>query len=430
MNYYRKPKNKVIDDVKSKMQLRALTLKISENNNKIDDLIGVDKNISNSIDNNKNNIQNNKKSINNNKTSIENNKNDISINKYDISNNKNKIDNFTQYLKSVNDFSKFYNIDKQIFEFNKNIQFYNIFEQEIEYDFLENSLLIVKNNIYYNYDDLSNDYNRLQHEYNICDDDDNLIHKYLFNKDVYYDINLNPILKTNEDFCIRLKKDYKKIKIKLELHRHNRYGFGNINLQIDDNNQSYINIDYLDKNNTGRIIRNENKIDDNANEINIIKNDINYNTYDISVLNNYYNLSKIFIYDIKSTSQFVDKTNPFHLFEKEIIHTFKKDSYLEIMLKILTEISNYILIGFFQILCNFYDDSSNLFYNISLSTAAGSINKLSTVKSVFMVPINKDTSKIKIDFFIKPKADQQNRSATFNVIDINSNKIYIKYFQK
>ena len=45
MNYYRKPINKVIDDVKLKIQLSALTLKLSENNKKIDDLIGVDKNI-------------------------------------------------------------------------------------------------------------------------------------------------------------------------------------------------------------------------------------------------------------------------------------------------------------------------------------------------------------------------------------------------
>ena len=43
MNYYRKPINKVINDVKLRMQLGALTLKLSENNKKIDDLIGVDK---------------------------------------------------------------------------------------------------------------------------------------------------------------------------------------------------------------------------------------------------------------------------------------------------------------------------------------------------------------------------------------------------
>ena len=45
MKYYRKPINKVVDDAKLKMQLGPLTLKISENNNKIDDLLEVDKNI-------------------------------------------------------------------------------------------------------------------------------------------------------------------------------------------------------------------------------------------------------------------------------------------------------------------------------------------------------------------------------------------------
>ena len=52
MNYYRKPINKVVNDVKLKMQLGALTLKLNENNKKIDDLIGVDKNIKNDISNN------------------------------------------------------------------------------------------------------------------------------------------------------------------------------------------------------------------------------------------------------------------------------------------------------------------------------------------------------------------------------------------
>ena len=60
----------------------------------------------------------------------------------------------------------------------------------------------------------------------------------------------------------------------------------------------------------------------------------------------------------------------------------------------------------------------------------GSINRLSTIKSVFIVPINENMSKIKIDFFIAPKESQQHRSAKFIIRDINSNKIYIKYFQK
>ena len=86
--------------------------------------------------------------------------------------------------------------------------------------------------------------------------------------------------------------------------------------------------------------------------------------------------------------------------------------------------SNYVLIGYFQILCNFNDENDDLFYTISLSTAMGSINKLSTIKSVFIVPINKNMSKIKIDFFIMPKPTQQNRSGKFIIQDINSNKIY------
>ena len=73
------------------------------------------------------------------------------------------------------------------------------------------------------------------------------------------------------------------------------------------------------------------------------------------------------------------------------------------------------------------------FYNLDeifIATAMGSINKLSTIKSVFIVPINKNMTKIKIDFIIMPKPTQQNRSAKFIIKDINTNKIYVKYFQK
>ena len=54
----------------------------------------------------------------------------------------------------------------------------------------------------------------------------------------------------------------------------------------------------------------------------------------------------------------------------------------------------------------------------------GSINKLSTIKSVFIVPINKSMNKIKIDFYIMPKKGQEDRSARFIIHDINSNKIH------
>ena len=201
--------------------------------------------------------------------------------------------------------------------------------------------------------------------------------------------------------------------------------------------------------NKGKIDTNTSDISSNLSKINTLTSDISDNfglisTNTESIASNlkkindlqtsnvkaFYNLDQIFIYDIEKGYQNVDKDNHYHIFEKEIIYDFIKNSYLEIALKVLTEISNYVLIGFFQILCNFYDQDNNLFYTISLSTAMGSINRLSTIKSVFIVPINEHMSKIKIDFFIAPKETQQNRSAKFTIQDINSNKIYIKYFQK
>ena len=80
MDYYRKPINKVVNDVKLKMQLGALTLKLSENNKKIDDLIGVDKNIKKDISSNTSKIDDNKSDISTNSSLISTNTSNISTN--------------------------------------------------------------------------------------------------------------------------------------------------------------------------------------------------------------------------------------------------------------------------------------------------------------------------------------------------------------
>ena len=505
--YWRKIEN-VKNDIENAMQISSILLKLK----------GYDDDLS-KIDTNEENISTNLSKIEDNENSI--------------SNNLGKIDNISNFiLKSDKDFEKTYNIEPQIFKFDKDNHSFTILEKEIKHDFIKNTLLFIKNNIHYTYDNLSEDYHRCQHEYNIYDNENNLIHKYLFNNSEYYNENSN-VLNTTEEFCIFLKKDYKKIKIVLELHRHNRHGYGNINLEIDN---GYIRINYIGKgfldnshlvnlntgsistnsgkidintsdisdnlgkintnegkissnlgkintnegkissnlgkintnegkissnlgkintnegkissnlgkintnegkisSNLGKINTNEGKISSNLEKINTNEGKISSNLEKITALQTsnikaFYNLDQIFIYDINRGYQTVDKNNPFHIFEKEITYNFTKNSYLEIALKVLTEISNYVLIGFFQILCNFCDQDDNLFYTISLSTAMGSINRLSTIKSVFIAPINENMSKIKIDFFIAPKESQQNRSAKFSIQDINSNKIYIKYFQK
>ena len=76
-DYYRKTVNKVVNDVKLKMQLGALTLKLNENNNKIDDLIGVDKNIKKDISTNSSLIDTNTGSIASNLSKLNNIENDL-----------------------------------------------------------------------------------------------------------------------------------------------------------------------------------------------------------------------------------------------------------------------------------------------------------------------------------------------------------------
>ena len=58
MNYYRKTVNNTANDVKLKMQMAAFTLKLSENNDKIDDLLEVDKDIKKDVSNNSNALKN------------------------------------------------------------------------------------------------------------------------------------------------------------------------------------------------------------------------------------------------------------------------------------------------------------------------------------------------------------------------------------
>ena len=74
------------------------------------------------------------------------------------------------------------------------------------------------------------------------------------------------------------------------MHRHNRHGVGNIDLEIDDND-NYINIDYVERNNNG----NDEKISSNLGKINTNKNDVSNSL--IRINNNeddiLYNLNEI-----------------------------------------------------------------------------------------------------------------------------------------
>ena len=65
------------------------------------------------------------------------------------------------------------------------------------------------------------------------------------------------------------------------MHRHNRHGSGNVNLEIDDND-NYINIDYIDRNNNEKVDTNTESISTNLGKINTNVADISSNLSQIS----------------------------------------------------------------------------------------------------------------------------------------------------
>ena len=116
MNYYRKPINNTVNDVKLKMQIGALTVKITEKINKINDLLEVDKNIKKDIVDNSNNIETINKDVTNNH-------NRISINEKSI---KFKTDTINSNINEIK--STLTNIENDLsnFKVNENVANYSI----------------------------------------------------------------------------------------------------------------------------------------------------------------------------------------------------------------------------------------------------------------------------------------------------------------
>ena len=333
MNYYRKPINRVIDDVKLKMQFGALTLKLSENNNKIDDLIGVDKNI-------KKDILSNTGKIDTNTSNISDNLGKINTNTSSISDNLEKLNNIENKLIIVNDiYNESFDIPRFISSWKDN----RIFYRTIYSNFTTNG--IIKIDAKYNY---------------VYDKNHTLSHIYRFynNKRQFKKIELQHDRSSkviNDKFEIQAI-DSNQIDIaiyyenntdskKIELIGHNTiqisYVENDSKLDINTTNISD-NLGKIDTNtssisdNLGKIDTNTSNISDNLGKIN--KNTDNITALQTSNIKAFYNLDKIFIYDIEKGYKTVDKDNHYHIFEKEIAYDFIKNSYLEIALKVLTEV--------------------------------------------------------------------------------------------
>ena len=229
--YYRKNVNDTANDVKLKMQIGALTLKLSENNDNISSNLTK-------IGNNKTNISSNLTKIGDNETNISSTLTKIGDNETNISSNLTKIGdnetNISSYLEKMNSieknnlkisnniFNDKYDIEKQLFSFNKNTHLYRLFEIDIENNFNLDGEFSINTIINYKYDNLKNDVNRLTHLYEFYNDQNILFYSITLDNHDFSKANFDEnILNINENFCFSLVNTYNKIKIVLSLTRIN-----------------------------------------------------------------------------------------------------------------------------------------------------------------------------------------------------------------
>ena len=391
MNYYRKPINKVVNDVKLKMQIAALTLKISENNNKIDDLIGVDKNI---------------------KKDISSNSGLIGTNESAISTNSEQINDIKSLLPTSEIFKKTYIIKNQSFRFTRNIVYFKLLETEIENNFNKDGKLEIDSDIYYKYDSLQRDHHRLQHEYRILDDKNNLLYKKILNKTNTSDLNFDTnIMLIKDNFYVTFKNNYNKIKIILDLYRVYRHGTGNFNLELI--NENFVNITYLDKNdvslkidsnkddiasNLSKINTNESAISTNLGKINTNEDDILYNLNEIDYLKN--NMSKSYLKNIYNIL-FYDKKTQINFkgifYEKVFDVNSKQNDFIEMYFKIDLQYEDISERNYVKSIYQLFDENDNSLYikSITNSNYTYFSNRVIVNENIFY-NFTKNVKKIKI----------------------------------
>ena len=288
--YYREIED-VENDIENAMQISSILLKLKGYD---DDLSKIDTN-ENNISTNLSKIEDNETNISTNLSKIEDNETNISTNLEKIDDNLEKINDIKSLLPKSEIFKKKYSIKNQSFRFTRNIVYFKLLEIEFENNFNKDGKLEFDNYIYYRYNNLQHDHHRLQHEYRILDDKNNLLYKKILNKTNTSDLDFDKnIMLVKDNFYIIFKNNYNKIKIILDLYRVYRHGTGNFNLELI--NESFIKVSYLDKNDISlKIENNENNISSNLSKISDNENNISSNLSKISDNENNIssNLSKI-----------------------------------------------------------------------------------------------------------------------------------------
>ena len=334
--YYREIED-VENDIENAMQISGILLKLKGYDNDLE-----------KIDTNENNILSNLEKIEDNETNI--------------SSNLEKINDIKSSLPTLEIFKKTYNIKNQSFRFTRNIVYFKLLEIEIENNFNKDGRLEFDNYIYYRYDNLQKDHHRLQHEYRIFDDKNNLLYKKILNKTNTSDLDFDKnIMLVKDNFYFTFKNNYNKIKIILDLFRVYRHGTGNFNLELI--NESFVNITYLDKNDISlKIEDNENNISSNLSKINNNSSEISTNSDQISTNKNnistnvikiasneddiLYNLNEINYLKNNSSKSYLKNVYNILIYDKETKIDFKKNIFYEKIFDVDASKNDFIEINF------------------------------------------------------------------------------------
>ena len=413
MDYYRKPINKVVNDVKLKMQLGALTLKLSENNDKIDDLIGVDKNI-------KKDISSNSGLIDANTSNISSNLGKISTNKGNISSNLSKLNNIENNLILVDDI---YNETFPISRFSVTYKDKRIFYRQLYLNFTTNG--IIKINAKYNY--VYDENYTLQHVYRFYND------KRQFKKIILEHDRSSRVI--NDKFEIQ-GIDSNRIDIaiyyenntdskKIELVGNNaiqiNYIENNSKLDMNKNNISF---------NSGLISTNKNNISTNLIKINSNKDDILYNLNEINYIKNnnsksyLKNIYNILFYDKKTQISFKDDI----FYEKVFELKGNKNDFIEIKFKIDLQYDDISERNYVKTIYQLLDENNNnSLYIKSINNNEYSYfsNRVIVDEDIFL-NFTKDIKKIK--FVIKFQKLLSSRVIYLYYIKNENYRFILKYY--
>ena len=212
MDYYRKPINKVANDLKLKMRMAALTLKITENANKLDQM-------KSDISENYNDIGNIELLSYENKANISTNTNKVNLLyqahkeiEIDITLIENNLNN-TYIINNIT--SEYINLLDKKFIFNNNNTYYEIYELLIENSFMKNNYIEVNSCVLFDYKEY-NHLGAISSIYIFLDSNDFEFYR-KESKHSNAGDNYLEYITQHDDFIFKLGSNYDKIKIKISL---------------------------------------------------------------------------------------------------------------------------------------------------------------------------------------------------------------------